>query len=75
MTPPRPASADPTTKAIANVSWMLIPSAETIARSSTPARITMPVRVRFSQSHSKRPIPTAIPRITNRVVVYWMPAT
>ncbi len=56
-------------KAIANVRWMLIPSAETIARSSTPARMTMPVRVRFNQSHSETPMPTAIPRITNRVVV------
>ena len=69
MTPPRPASAEPTMNAIANVSWMLIPSAETMARSSTPARMTMPVRVRFSHSQSRRPMPTAIPRMTSRVVV------
>ena len=74
-TPPKAASAEPTTKAIANVSWMLMPSAETMARSSTPARITMPVRVRFSQTHSSRPIPIAIARITRRVVVYWTPET
>ena len=44
--PPKAASAEPTTNAIANVRWMLMPSAEVIWRSSTPARITMPVRVR-----------------------------
>ena len=37
---------EPTTNAIANVPWMLIPSAEVICRSSTPARITIPVFVR-----------------------------
>ena len=48
-TPPRPASAQPTVNAIAKISWMLTPSAETIWRSSTPARMIIPVRVRFSQ--------------------------
>ncbi len=38
---------------------MLTPSAETIARSSTPARMTMPVRVRLSQTHSAKPITSA----------------
>ena len=56
--------------AIAKVSWMLTPSAETIARSSTPARMTMPVRVRFSQSQSSAPIASAIARMTSRVSVY-----
>ena len=45
-TPPKAASDEPTTNAIAKVSWMLTPSAEVICWSSTPARITMPVRVR-----------------------------
>jgi hypothetical protein len=45
-TPPNAASAEPITNAIANVIWMLIPSAEVMSRSSTPARITIPVRVR-----------------------------
>ena len=44
-TAPSAASAEPTTNAIANVFWMLIPSAEVICSSSTPARITMPVFV------------------------------
>ena len=43
-TPARPASAEPTTNVIAKTSWMLMPSAETIWRSSTPARTTMPIR-------------------------------
>ena len=45
-TAPSAASAEPTTNAIAKVIWMLIPSAEVIFSSSTPARITMPVFVR-----------------------------
>jgi hypothetical protein len=45
-TPPKAARDEPTTNAIAKVSWMLTPRAEVIWRSSTPARITMPVRVR-----------------------------
>ena len=55
--PPRPARKEPTKNAIANVTWMLIPSACTMARSSTPARITIPVRVLFSQSQSSEPDP------------------
>ena len=75
ITPPSPASAEPTKNAIANVSWMLMPRALTICRSSTPARITIPVRVFLSQTH--RPSPTAIAtaRMKSRVVVYWTPAT
>ena len=45
-TAPSAASAEPTTNAIANVFWMLIPSAEVICSSSTPARMTIPVFVR-----------------------------
>ena len=59
--------------AIANVSWMLIPIAETMSRSSTPARITMPVRVRLSQNHRPPPIARPMTRITMRVSVYWIP--
>ena len=73
MTPPKPASADPTTKAIANVSWMLMPIAETMSRSSTPARMTMPLRVLCSQNHSAAPMTRPMPRMTRRVIVYWMP--
>ena len=59
ITAPMPASAEPTKNAIMNVRWMLTPSAATIARSSTPARITMPVRVRLSQTQSAMPITSA----------------
>ena len=59
MTPPKPARAAPTRNAIANVTWMFTPIAETICRSSTPARIVIPVRVLFSQSQSA--IPTTTP--------------
>jgi hypothetical protein len=74
-TAPKAASAEPTTKAIAKVRWMLIPSADVIFWSSTPARMTMPVFVRYSQS--QRPMPTAIPRpsITKRASEYWTPQT
>ena len=40
----------PTRNAIANVTWMLMPIADVICRSSTPARMTMPVFVRCSHS-------------------------
>ena len=36
MTAPTPASIEPTKNAIMKTRWMLTPSAETIARSSTP---------------------------------------
>ena len=54
-TPPNAASAEPTRNASAKTNWMLRPSAEVICRSSTPARITIPVRVRWSQSQSTMP--------------------
>ena len=72
ITPPRPASPEPTANAIANVSWMLIPIAETMSRSSTPARMTMPVRVRLSQNHSPTPTTRPMTRMTSRVSVYWI---
>ena len=46
-----------------------------MARSSTPARITMPVRVFFSHSQSSSPITSAMPRMIRRVSVYWIPST
>jgi hypothetical protein len=70
IAPPMPASAEPTTKATAKVNWMLMPIAETMSRSSTPARMTMPVRVRLSQNHSAAPIARPMPRMTRRVSVY-----
>ena len=57
-TPPRPASMAPRKKAPAKTSWMLIPSAETICRSSTPARTIIPKRVRWIIA--QRASPTAI---------------
>ena len=66
ITAPIPASAEPTKNAIMNTRWMLTPSAATIARSSTPARITMPVRVRLSHSQSARPMTSARPRMKSR---------
>ena len=66
ITAPMPASIEPTKNAIRKTRWMLTPSAETIARSSTPARMTMPVRVRLSQIQSARPITSARPRMKRR---------
>ena len=52
--------------AIANVHWMLIPIAEVICRSSTPARMTIPVRVFCSQSQRTTPTETPSPSTTSR---------
>ena len=54
---------------------MLIPSACTIWRSSTPARTIIPVRVNFSQIHSARPTKTAMPRMNSRKRLYCTSAT
>ena len=40
--PAEPGSAEPTTNAMGERRWMLIPIAETMSRSSTPARMTIP---------------------------------
>src|SRR5262249_23973903 len=72
-TAPRAATAEPTTTAIANVFWMLIPSAEVICSSSTPARITMPVFVLYSQTQSPTPTAMPIPIITSLASEYWTP--
>ena len=66
ITAPMPASIEPTKNAIMKTRCMLTPSAETIARSSTPARMTMPVRVRLSQTHSASPITSARARMKRR---------
>src|SRR5215218_8090944 len=44
-TPPKPASSAPSRKAKAKISCTLMPSAETMSRSSTPARTILPKRV------------------------------
>ena len=54
-TPPSPARNAPRKNAPAKTSWMLIPSAETICRSSTPARTIIPKRVRLITTQSASP--------------------
>jgi hypothetical protein len=49
---------------------MRTPEAASISRSSTPARISMPSRVRFSTSHIATPITMAAARIAMRTAGY-----
>ena len=70
ITPPRPASAAPMKNAPANTSWTLTPIAEVIARSSTPARTTMPKRVCRMTSQSTNPTATATPTTKTRNAGY-----
>ena len=65
-TPPKPASPAPIAKVIANTSCTLTPQAASIARSSTPARIIIPTRVRCRKSHSSTPITIAMASSTRR---------
>src|SRR5215203_5377209 len=58
-TPPSPASRAPRKNAAANTSCTLIPRAETMSRSSTPARTIFPKRVRLISHHSPKPISSA----------------
>jgi hypothetical protein len=44
----------------------LIPDADSIERSSTPARIIMPMRVRLIISHSPMPTTMAVPSTIRR---------
>ena len=60
ITPPIPARNAPTKKVTAKTMPMLMPSARTIAWSATPARMTMPMRVRLSHSHSSTPTTRAM---------------
>ena len=65
---PMPASADPMKKAIANVSWMFTPRAETMSRSSTPPG--SPSRCACAWPEPQRsPISKPTPRMTRRVNV------
>jgi hypothetical protein len=64
--PPRPARAEPRKKTTANTSWMFRPRAEAIARSSTPARIAIPSRVRWIISQSANASTTAAPSTASR---------
>ncbi len=52
---------------------MLTPSPETICRSSTPARITIPVRVFWSHSQSRIPTTIATASMNRRASEYWIP--
>ena len=56
MTPEKPASAPPIAKTATNSRRTLTPVTDSIARSSTPARIIMPSRVLLSVSQSPTPI-------------------
>ena len=60
IAPPIPARNAPTKNVMAKTTSMLMPSARTISWSSTPARMTMPMRVRLSHSHSNTPTTSAI---------------
>jgi hypothetical protein len=64
-TPASPARADPRKNAAAKTSCTFTPSADAMAPLSTPARTTMPKRVRWMSSHKERPM-SAAPPITNR---------
>jgi hypothetical protein len=66
--PATPASTAPTTNIAANTRSMLIPRAETISRSSTPARRTAPIRVRCWTSASTTPTTIANPMTNSRYV-------
>ena len=68
ITPPIPARNDPTKNVTANTIPTLIPRARTIDWSATPARMTMPIRVRLSHSHSRAPTTIEIPRMNSRLV-------
>ena len=65
-TPPKPARPAPIAKVIANTSCTFTPHAESIARSSTPARIIIPTRVRCRKSHSATPITMEMASSTRR---------
>jgi len=56
ITPPMPARPAPSMKVIANTRFTLTPAADSIARSSTPARIIVPTRVRLSSHHRNTPM-------------------
>ena len=68
ITPPRPARNAPTKNVTANTTPMLMPSARTIGWSSTPARITMPIRVWLSHSHRNSPTTSAMASMNRRLV-------
>ena len=65
-TPASPASPAPIANVMANTICTLTPVADSMARSSTPARIIMPTRVRFRKSHSATPMATAVASRTSR---------
>jgi hypothetical protein len=73
MTPPTPARKAPTKKVTAKTTVTLMPSARTIGSSSTPARMTIPIRVLVSHSHSATPTTTATASMNSRLVAYRCP--
>ena len=56
ITPPSPARPAPMAKVAANTRFTFTPEAESMPRSSTPARIIIPTRVRLRKSHSATPM-------------------
>ena len=65
-TPAKPASPAPSAKVMAKMRWVLTPEAWSMARSSTPARIIMPTRVRLRNSQSAMPMTMAAPSSARR---------
>ncbi len=72
-TPPSPASAEPMKNVAAKTTWMLMPIAETIARSSTPARTIIPKRVMRNTRNMTIARPTATRRTISRNSGYESP--
>ena len=70
-TPARPASPAPKAKTATKTSWMRMPLAASMSRSSTPARIIIPIRVRLSSHHITTPMTTAAAKIARRTIGYF----
>jgi hypothetical protein len=71
-TPATPASPAPKANTTTNTSWILTPVADSMSRSSTPARIIMPMMVLLSASHINTPMTTEAQRMTIRTTGYFM---
>ena len=69
-TPASPASPAPNANTMTKTSWMRTPLAASMSRSSTPARIMIPMRVRLSSHHITMPITSAAKKITRRTIGY-----
>ena len=67
-TPAIPARPAPKANTVTNTSWIGTPIAESMSRSSTPARTIIPMRVRLSASHIPSPMTTEAAKMTRRTI-------